>query len=256
MQGQVALLSSSNQVPVPSKSGQTVPAKDGGALGWRVWVAAGLLVAWVAAVVIWGPAAYDFLSDRERIRAWAAALGPWGPAAIILLQMVQVILAPIPGQGIGAISGYLYGPWLGTLYAMLGVVIGSILAFLVARRFGRPLVIRLVGQGVVSQLDDLANRGGALFLFLLWIFPFSPDDLVCLAAGLTPMPFRQFLVLMIVGRLSGVFLSVAAGAYATKIPLNLWVGVLIVLAIGALIAWRWGAAIQDAMVRIADRFTQ
>jgi uncharacterized membrane protein YdjX (TVP38/TMEM64 family) len=241
---------------MPRQSGEAAPAKDGGAPGRWVWVAAGLLVVLVAATVIWGPAAYSLLSDRDRISAWVAALGPWGPVAIILLQMAQVILAPIPGQAIGAISGYLYGPWLGTLYAMLGVVIGSMLAFLLARRLGRPLVIWLAGQGVVSQLDDLAERGGALFFFLLWVFPFSPDDLVCLAAGLTPMPFRQFLVLMIVGRLSGVFLSVAVGAYATLIPAGLWVGVLIVIALAALVAWRWGSAFQDAMVRIANRFSQ
>jgi uncharacterized membrane protein YdjX (TVP38/TMEM64 family) len=223
---------------------------------WWVWVAGGLLLAaLVAALVIWWRPLYDFVADQEQIRAWVERLGAWGPVAIVLLEMVQALLAPIPGQGIEAVSGYLYGPWWGTLFPMIGMVTGSSITFLLSRRFGRPLVIRLVGKQSMDRLDDLARRGGAPFFFLIWLLPFAPDDLACVAAGLTPMPYGQFLVLMTLGRLPGVFVSVLVGANAAKID-PLWWGILLaVIGIAALVLWRFGDRIQDCVLSFVERLS-
>jgi uncharacterized membrane protein YdjX (TVP38/TMEM64 family) len=216
-------------------------------LRWLIWLLAGLLLAGLGTVlVLWWRPIYEFVADQEQMRAWVEGLGVWGPLAIVLLEMTQALLAPIPGQAIEAASGYLYGPWLGTLFPMIGMIAGSSTIFLLARRFGRPLVIRLVGKQSMARLDDLAQRGGAPFFFLIWLLPFAPDDLACVAAGLTPMPFRQFLVLMTLGRLPGVFVSVMVGANITKID-PLWWGILLaVIAVAVVVFWRWGERIQDA----------
>ena len=151
---------------------------------WWVWLLAGIaLAALIAGLVIWWQPIYDFLSDREQIRGWIEGFGAWGPVAIVLLEMIQALLAPIPGQAIEAVSGYLYGPWLGTLYPVIGLAIGSFITFSLARRFGRPLAIRLIGKQSMARLDDLVRRGGAPFFFLIWLLPFAPDDLACLAAA-------------------------------------------------------------------------
>lgn len=223
---------------------------------WWVWVAGGLLLAaLVAALVIWWRPLYDFVLDQEQIRAWVERLGVWGPMAIVLLEMIQALLAPIPGQGIEAVSGYLYGPWWGTLFPIIGMVTGSSITFLLSRRFGRPLVIRLVGKQSMDRLDDLARRGGAPFFFLIWLLPFAPDDLACVAAGLTPMPFGQFLVLMTLGRLPGVFVSVLVGANAAKID-PLWWGILLaVIGIAALVLWRFGDRIQESVLSFIERLS-
>lgn len=221
---------------------------------WWVWLIIGLVLAvLVVALVIWWQPIFGFVADQEQIRAWVARLGAWAPIAIILLSMIQALLAPIPGQAIEAVSGYLYGPWWGTLFPMLGMVIGSSITFLLARRFGRPLVIRLVGKQSMARLDDLVRRGGALFFFLVWLLPFAPDDLACVAAGLTPMPFRQFLILMTLGRLPGVFVSVLVGANVAQID-PLWWGILLAaIAAAALILWRWGERIQESVLQFIER---
>lgn len=223
---------------------------------WWAWLLAGLVVAaLIAALIVWWRPIYDFLSDPEQVRVWVEQLGAWGPVAIILLEMTQALLAPIPGQAIEAVSGYLYGPWLGTLYPMIGMVIGSSIIFSLSRRFGRPLVIRLIGKQSMARMDDLVRRGGALFFFLIWLLPFAPDDLACVAAGLTPMPFRQFLILMTFGRLPGVFVSVLVGANVSRIEPLWWVVLFVGIALAAVVFWRWGDRIQEAVLGYIERLS-
>jgi uncharacterized membrane protein YdjX (TVP38/TMEM64 family) len=223
---------------------------------WWLWlVVALLLLAFVAALIAWWQPIYHFLANQEQIRAWVEGLGAWGPLAIALLEMIQALLAPIPGQAIEAVSGYLYGPWLGTLYPMLGMVLGSFLLFSLARRFGRPLAVRLIGEPSLARLDDLVRRGGAPFFFLIWLLPFAPDDLACLAAGLTPMPPRQFLVLMLLGRLPGVLISVTVGANVARIDPIWWAVLLGAIALLALLLWRWGAPLQEVLLAGIERLS-
>jgi uncharacterized membrane protein YdjX (TVP38/TMEM64 family) len=223
---------------------------------WWVWLVAGIvLAAAIGALIVWWQPIYDFVANQEAVRAWIEGLGAWGPVAIILLEMIQALLAPIPGQAIEAVSGYLYGPWLGTLYPLIGMAIGSLITFLLARRFGRPLVIRLIGKQSMDRMDDLVRRGGALFFFLIWLLPFAPDDLACVAAGLTSMPTRQFLILMLVGRLPGVFVSVWVGANIARIQPVWWVVLFIGIAIGAVVLWRWGERIQESLLGFIERMS-
>ena len=226
---------------------------------WWVWLIIGaVLIAVIGAVITWWRPIYDFVSDPEQVRTWIEGLGPWGPIAIIFLEMIQALLAPIPGQAIEAVSGYLYGPWLGTLYPMIGMAIGSFITFSLARRFGRPVVVKLIGQQSMARLDDLVRRGGAPFFFLIWLLPFAPDDLACVAAGLTPMPVGQFMVLMILGRAPGVFVSVWVGANAAQIEPTWWVVIFGAIAVAALVLWRKGDQIQEAVLgsieQLSNRF--
>lgn len=221
---------------------------------WWTWLVLGvILAALLAALVIWWRPIYDFLANQDQVRAWVEGLGGWGPVAIILLEMIQALLAPIPGQAIEAVSGYLYGPWWGTLYPMIGMAIGSFLLFSLARRFGRPLAMRLIGKQAMARLDDLVRRGGAPFFFLIWLLPFAPDDLACLAAGLTPMPARQFMVLMLLGRLPGVFVSVWVGANAARIEPGWWAVLFVAIAVAVLVLWRWGEQIQESVLGFIER---
>jgi uncharacterized membrane protein YdjX (TVP38/TMEM64 family) len=224
--------------------------------GWWPWLLAVLfLAAGLLALVLWGPTVYAFLTNRERMQDWVEGFGVWAPAVIFGLEVGQVLLAPIPGQAIETISGYLFGPWLGVLYAFAGLALGSLLAFWLARRFGRPLAVRLAGQDAVARLDELAERGGNLFFFLIWLFPFVPDDLACLAAGLTPMTMGRFLLLMMAGRLPGILFSVWVGANLANIGPTWWIVLFVGVALAALLLWRKGNEIQRALLQIIQRLS-
>lgn len=223
---------------------------------WWLWVIAGLLlVALVVAVVYWWGPISAWFPTQEEVAAWVEQLGAWGPLAIVFLELTQALLAPIPGQAIEAASGYLYGSWLGTLFPLIGMALGSFLLFLLARRFGRPLVVRLIGRSSMDRLDDLVRRGGAPFFFLIWLLPFAPDDLACAAAGLTPMPPRQFILLMLLGRLPGVFVSVWVGANVAHIEPIWWAVLFAGIAVAALVIWRKGERIQEATLALIERLS-
>jgi len=147
-------------------------------------------------------------TDPVWLRARIAALGPYAPLAFVALQTAQVVLAPVPGQLLGGVGGYLFGTVRGTVYSMAGVLLGSALVFAVARRYGRPYVERVVDADALDRWDGLVDRTGVAGLFVCFLLPTFPDDLLCFVAGLTDIRFRTFLALVLVGRTPS-FLAVA-----------------------------------------------
>jgi len=173
--------------------------------------------------------------DSVWIRRRLAGLGWYAPLAFVALQAVQVIVAPIPGQILGGVAGYLFGGPLGTTYSMIGVTAGSSIVFLLSRRFGRPYVERVIDPARLEQWDAFFERSGTLGLFGLFLLPTFPDDLLCVVAGLADLRLRTFVVLVVVGRtpsfLAAAYVGtqVADGAFVVAVTV---VGVLVLLSAG------------------------
>ena len=106
--------------------------------GKRVWVQIALLAAFIlavsAALWYWREPLWEFFNNQEQVQAWIQGFGPWAPVVSIALNAAQVLAAPIPGQIIGIANGYMYGLWMGTLYSMIGSVVGRALAMLLGYR--------------------------------------------------------------------------------------------------------------------------
>jgi len=214
-------------------------------------VAAGLALLLVG--LLWGPDLYRLLADREAVQAWVADFGPWGPLVSVLLNTAQVLLAPLPGQTVGLVNGYLYGVGLGTLYSLAGVMLGSALAMGLARLFGRPLVVRLVGGEQLTRWDRIARRQGPAFFFLVFLFPFVPDDVICFLIGLSPLSIPYMLLLAAVGRLPGLLVASWVGASAAELP---WWGWGLLAAGGvvlALLFWRYRERLEAGVVGLIRR---
>ncbi len=179
----------------------------------------------------------------------------WAPISIVLLQAAQVLLAPIPGQVIGMASGYLFGALQGALYSILGTALGSLLAFTLARRFGRPLVKHVAPRHVMERLDASIRRRGLLFFVLVFLLPFLPDDLICFAAGLTPIPIPALMLAVLAGRPPGIIVSAWVGANARDLSASQWAAVITGSALLALPFLLFGERLEAAVMSVVDRLT-
>jgi uncharacterized membrane protein YdjX (TVP38/TMEM64 family) len=177
--------------------------------------------------------------DPELVREVVAGFGIFAPVAFVIIQVGQVLFAPIPGQALALAGGYVFGPVLGTIYSLVGATIGSAIAFWISRRFGRPAVEKLVHPETLSIFDDFLEDHGRLAVFLVFVVPGLPDDALCFGCGLTPVPLRELVVLSFVGRIPGyALLAVAGGRFATHRPLEAAAILLVVSAIAAVCYWR------------------
>jgi uncharacterized membrane protein YdjX (TVP38/TMEM64 family) len=223
----------------------------------RTWIRAALLAVLVlvagGAAWTWREPLWALFNDRDRIQAWVAGFGPWGPLVTVALNVAQVLLAPIPGQFVGIVNGYLYGVGLGTLYSMVGLLLGTSLAMALGRWFGRPLVARLARPETLARWDRIADHQGPLFFFLVFLFPFVPDDISCFLIGLSPLSIPRMVVLAVLGRLPGVFISCWVGAYATELPWWAWVPLGGGAAALAWAFWRYQARLEATTLRLIQR---
>jgi uncharacterized membrane protein YdjX (TVP38/TMEM64 family) len=197
---------------------------------------------------LWGQVGYYFnlIADKKWLKSTLKAAGPLAPLAFILLQALQVIFAPIPGEATGFIGGYLFGAPLGLLYSTIGLTLGSAGAFLIARWLEEHYVKRWIPTEILQQFDFLMERQGALVAFILFIFPGFPKDFLCFVLGLSRMPFKLFLLICTVGRIPGTLMLNLQGAkvyqgdyYSTLIILGLCLALILVLGYYREAVYKW-----------------
>src|SRR3990172_4327631 len=122
---------------------------------------------------------FEFLTDRDRLfdlinnhRANAVFI-------FIGLQVLQVVAAPIPGEGMGFVGGVFFGTGWGILYSTIGLTLGSWIAFMVARLAGRPLVEMIVKTETIKRYDYVMKHKGLFLAFLMFLVPGFPKDILC-----------------------------------------------------------------------------
>lgn len=194
---------------------------------WRFLLAFGAVVVGFA-VLFWGVRTYfPFLLNGPALREFIRGYGAAGPLVFIAIQALQVVLAPIPGQVTGVASGYLFGALWGTVYSLIGLTIGSYVAFWLSRRWGRPFVERVIHADVMARFDGFVAGAGLPALFVIFLVPGPPDDAICFLAGLTDIELRKLVLVAIVGRTPAYLLvnvfgaSLAAEAYLPAAILGL-----------------------------------
>jgi uncharacterized membrane protein YdjX (TVP38/TMEM64 family) len=151
--------------------------------------------------------------DRERVHAFLDSLGPLSFIGFILLQTLQVVAAPVPGEVTGMLGGFLYGPYLGICLSTIGLTIGSWINFALSKTFGRPFADKFVSKKTMDKYDYLLHHKGAFLVFVLFLIPGFPKDLLCYILGLGHLTTREFLIISTVGRFGGTVLLTLGGTY-------------------------------------------
>jgi uncharacterized membrane protein YdjX (TVP38/TMEM64 family) len=186
-----------------------------------VWLL--LILAAVAGVILYtvthDTLLYDTLFHIENamqrgevLREKILAHGPLAPLLYIVLQILQVILAPIPGEASGALGGYIFGGWAAFIYSTIGLSIGSWLAFVIGRLLSDLVRKQLERARIYQRFNHLVCKGDFVVPFVLFIIPGFPKDSLSYLLGLSHMPLPAFLFVAIVGRLPGTLLLSYQGA--------------------------------------------
>jgi len=194
---------------------------------------------------------YLFFKDKNKIISFIKSY-PHGEAVFILLQIVQVIAAPIPGEVSGFIGGYLYGPFWGTLYSTIGLTIGSWLAFILAHFFGEPLLEKVVKKEVFERFNYFMEHRGLLVSFLLFLIPGFPKDYLCYIMGMSRMPVMTFIIISTVGRFFGTAMLSISGNIAAREQYVLLAFVVAAAAVVSFLAWRYHEKILELLKNHRD----
>ncbi len=142
---------------------------------------------------------------QEDIRRFVESTGVVAPLVFILITFMQVTLIPIPSTVTILAGNYIFGPWLSFLYSYIGLIIGSMFAFWLGRKLGRPFVDWIAGDK--AKVDNLIKKlkgREIVVLFFMFFLPAFPDDLLCSIAGILPVGFGVFMLMQLTTRVTSI----------------------------------------------------
>ncbi len=171
---------------------------------------------------------FEIMSDEERFEEFLARSG-WMYVLFVLLQFLQVVILPIPSTVTVVAGAALFNPLWGSLLSLLGIVLGSLVAFLIGRFAGQRVVAWLIGKDTLEKWMKKIKGKDKLLLSAMFLLPVFPDDVLCFVAGLSSMSLWLFLAVILVSRVLAIFTT----SYSiTLIPFNTWWGILTWVVLG------------------------
>lgn len=155
-------------------------------------------------------------TDKTKLEAMIHSTGLFGPLLFVIIQIIQVVIPIIPG-GVSCAAGVIFfGPWYGLLYNYIGIVIGSMINFFLARQYGQTFVKYFVKEETYEKYVGWLEKGKKFdkFFALAIFFPCAPDDFLCMLAGLTKMTWKKFTTIIVFGKPASIALYSLALVYA------------------------------------------
>ena len=170
---------------------------------------------------------------QEAFTVWVEGLGFRGVLILLGIQVLQIVVAVIPGGPVELIAGAAYGAWGGLLVLEAGCAIATALVFFLVRRFGLPFVTRFFGAEEVNNWGFLRDeKKTALVTFILFIIPGTPKDTLTYLAPLSRLSLIQFTVISVLARFPAMFMTTVMGDAAMR---GNWVLFFLVFGITAVI---------------------
>ena len=167
----------------------------------------------IALCFLLGKPVMEFMVDPDKITAQLDSLGIWGPVVFILLNIVQVLLAIIPGGPFEVAAGALWGPVWGTIMCDIAMSTGGVVTFLFVKKFGIKFIELFTTREKIESVKFLkANKKSTTLLFLFFLLPGTPKDLMCYVVGLTDIKLPTWILINLVGRFPAILLSALGGS--------------------------------------------
>lgn len=172
------------------------------------------------------------LNNAGEAKELMARLGWWGPILLIVINVVQIVIAPIPGYAVYIGAGFLFGTLWGGIWGSIGLLLGGMVAMAVGRQLGRPFVQWLVGVETLNRWEKVTHSDNALVWGVILLSPIG--DAPFLLAGLSRVRFRTIFVLTIITRVPAAFAAAAVGAGVVVLT---WWQILLIVVVLAIPFW-------------------
>ena len=146
-------------------------------------------------------------SSVEEIRQFIEEKGKLAPFLLILLQFLQVVMLPIPSILLLGVGILLFGPILGALYSIIGIVLGSFVAYTLGSKIGNRAVSALIGKDKVDKLVYFFKNKSKIIIYFVFLIPFFPDDALCFVCGMIGVDKKFFILTIISTKLISLIIS-------------------------------------------------
>ena len=180
-------------------------------------LAAIVIVFSLIAYFVGRPLVREFRESPETFRDYVKSHGPLGPLIMIGIMVMQVIVAFIPGEPFELGAGFVFGWFSGALLCLIGAAAASALVFLAVRKWGVKIAELFFSRDKIKSYSFLQNEKKLdLLVFILFLIPGTPKDLLTYVVGLTPMKLTAFLLITTLARIPSVVSSTVTGSLAQK----------------------------------------
>lgn len=181
-------------------------------------------------IIALGKPILNFMEDPASLTVRIEQAGIWGPIVFMLLNIVQVLLAVIPGGPFEVAAGALFGPLAGSIMCDIAMSIGGVITFLFVRKFGIKFIELFTTREKIESVKFLhANSKSTTFLFLFFLLPGTPKDLMCYVAGLSNIKLSTWILINLIGRFPAILLSSLGGNALGEQRYGIFIGVFAVI---------------------------
>lgn len=176
-------------------------------------VSAAIFLAVTAAITYFCIDFFKKFSDPAEFKNYINSFGIFGRAAFLALQIIQIVIAFIPGEVVQVGAGYAYGAFEGTVLCLVGAAIASAIVFLLVKKVGTRIVYLFVSREKMESLKFLNDEQklGRL-IFILFLIPGAPKDVLTYLVGLTRIRLYEFLIISLTARTPALLLSTLGGS--------------------------------------------
>ncbi len=183
----------------------------------RIIISVSVIIIMIIGTIAFLPMISKISNEETRIdfKNDVANMGLKGVFVVLILQILQIVVAVVPGQPMEIISGMLYGTWGGMLLCLVGILIGTTIVFYVVRKIGVSFIELFFSK---EKIEELKNKKVfknpakfELLVFIIFVIPMIPKDIFIYVAGLTPVRPKRFIFLATLSRIPSLFITVFAG---------------------------------------------
>lgn len=165
----------------------------------KIWI----IVGFVLVILLIAKQLFSAKIDSvESLQKYMKSFGIAAPLALTLFQALQVVIPMLPGYLGCAAGAVAFGTMTGFWCNYIGISLGSIIAYFLAKKYGKNIVLSMFPQKQYDKWSGIVEKSKsyAWFLFVATLLPLFPDDFLCYFSGLMKMKSKTFIWIIILGK--------------------------------------------------------